>query len=147
VPSIPFYAGHNGANHGKLYFVVATVQHLVRFTQRRVAMHTGDRLHNHCLIGIERQWPAATLTTQTALARPAAFGLLRLIGLLPLRWWQAGIPGCLRRLAELGFEFRDALFGCLKSLPQRLDQRVLLGVAQLAEVGNLGHPKLESSRP
>ena len=54
---------------------------------------------------------------------------------------------CLRRVAELGFEFRDVLFGRLKPLPQRLDQRVLLGVAQLAEVGKLGHPKLESSRP
>jgi hypothetical protein len=50
-------------------------------------------------------------------------------------------------LAELGFEFRDVLFRRLKPLPQRLDQRVLLGGAQLAEVGKLGHPKLESSRP
>jgi hypothetical protein len=87
------HAGHHGANHGKLYLVVETVQHLVRFTQYRVAMHTGHRLRNHCLIGFERQRPAATLTAQTALARPAAFGLPRLIGLLPLRWWQAGIPG------------------------------------------------------
>src|SRR6202041_2846174 len=52
----------------------------------RVAMHAGHRLRNHCLIGIERQRPAATLTAQTALARPVALGLLRLIGLLPLRW-------------------------------------------------------------
>jgi hypothetical protein len=82
-----------GRTTGKLYLVVETVQHLVRFTQYRVAMHTGHRLRNHCLIGFERQRPAATLTAQTALARPAAFGLPRLIGLLPLRWWQAGIPG------------------------------------------------------
>ena len=121
VPSIPFHAGHHWANHGKLYLVVATVQHLVRFTQRRVAMHSGHRLRNHCLIGIEGQRPAATLTAQTALARHVALGLLRLIGLLSLRWWQAGIAGCLRRLAELGFEFRDVLFGRLKPLPQRLD--------------------------
>jgi hypothetical protein len=35
----------------------------------------------------------------------------------------------------------------LQPLKQRSDQRVLLGVAELAEVGKLGHPKLESSRP
>jgi hypothetical protein len=52
----------------------------------------------------------------------------------------------LRWLAELCLKFRNPSLGCLKPLEQRSDQRVLLGVAQLAEVGRMGHPKLESSR-
>jgi hypothetical protein len=41
----------------------------------------------------------------------------------------------------------DPTLGRVKSLPQRQDQRILLGVAQLAEVRQYGHAKLESSCP
>jgi hypothetical protein len=44
-------------------------------------------------------------------------------------------------------QFGDPAACRVKPLPQRQDQRILLGVAQLAEVGHYGHAKLESSRP
>jgi len=123
------------------------MQHLVRFAQRRLAVHTGHGLRNHGLIGIAAQRSTAALATQTALARAVSPGFLRLVGLLPLRWRQAGIVRGFRRFTELCLECRDPPFSRLKPFEQRSDQRVLLGVAQLAEVGKLGHPKLESRPP
>jgi hypothetical protein len=112
---------------------------------RRV--HTCHSFGDCRLIGIAGQPATAALATQAALARAVAPGFLRLVGLLSLRWRQAGIAGGLRRVAELGFKFRNPPLGRLKPLKQRSDQRVLLRVAQLAEVGKLPHPKFESGRP
>jgi hypothetical protein len=123
------------------------MQHLVCLAQHRLAVHTGHALGDHRLIGIASQRATATLATQTALPWVASPGFLRLVGLLPLRWRQAGIVGRLRRLAEPGFKLRNPPLGRLKPLKQRQDQHVLLGVAQSAKVGKLGHPKLESRRP
>jgi hypothetical protein len=62
-------------------------------------------------------------------------GLLRLVGLLPLRRRYAGIVRCHRGLAEFGFEFLNPPFRNIKALLQRSDQRILLGLAQRSEVG------------
>ena len=77
--------------------------------------------------------------TQAARARSNTLGLLRLVRFLPLRWRQAGIVRGLRgspSLASSAATRRQALH----LRPQRPDQHVLLGVAQAAEVGKLGHP-------
>jgi hypothetical protein len=84
--------------------------------------------------------PFQPLASQAAAERALPFGLLRLVGLLPLRRRHAGIVRCLRWLAEFGFEFLNSPFRHIKTLPQRSDQRILLGVAQKAEIGWRGHP-------
>jgi hypothetical protein len=142
-----FHPGHHGTNHGQVDPVITSVQHLVCFAQRRLAVHAGHDFGDHRLIGIAGQRATAALAAQTALAWAVSPGFLRLVGLLALRWRQARIVRRLRWLAEPGFKCRNPPLGRLKPLKQRQDQRVLLGVAQVAEVGKLGHPKLESSRP
>ena len=51
------------------------------------------------------------------------------------------------RRAELCFEVRNPPLGRIKSLPQRPDQRILFGVAQMTEVGERRHPafRIESA--
>jgi len=123
------------------------MQCLLGIGQRGLAMRTACRSGDHRLVGITGQRSTATLAAQTAAARATHFARRGVIGLLPLRWRQAGIVRRLRWLPELGFQLGEPLFGCGKALPEHQDQRVLLGIAQLAEVGQRGHPKLESSRP
>ena len=94
------------------------------------------------LIGITRQRAPTAHAPQAAAARALPFGLLRLVGLLPLRRRHAGIVRCLRWLAEFGLEFRNSPLRHIKALPQRSDQRILLGVAQKSKVGWRGHPAL-----
>jgi hypothetical protein len=53
--------------------------------------------------------------------------------------WLAEFCKWLRRFAEPRFKFGNPPLGRLKALPQRPDQGVLLGVAQVVEVGKLGH--------
>jgi hypothetical protein len=86
-------------------------------------------------IGVACKPPAANLPTQATLAWAVALRLRRSVGLLSLRWWQARIIWCLPRLGEPRLQLGDTTFCRLKPLPQRQDQRILLGVAQLTEVG------------
>src|SRR4029077_19139822 len=75
-----------------------------------------------------------SLAAQATAARALTFGLLWLVGLLPLRRRHAGIVRCVRWLAEFGFAVRNSPLRQIKALPQRSDQRILLGVAQKTEV-------------
>ena len=147
MPGIMLYPRDNWTNHGQIDLIVAPVQHLVGIRQRRLAVHTARRLGSHGLIGIAGQRSTAALATDAASAWSAARGLFRSVGLLPFRRRQVRIVRGFRRIAQLGFELGNPTLGRLKPMPQRKDQRILLGVAQSAEVGKLGHPKLESSRP
>src|SRR3954463_9772458 len=88
-------------------------------------------------------WTAAAVATKAALARSGAFGLLRPVRLLTLRRRQAGIVRGLAGFGKPRLEFGNASFGRLKTLPQRPDQGVLLGVAQVVEVGKLRHFSLK----
>jgi hypothetical protein len=90
---------------------------------------------------------STTLPAEAALPRAIPPRLLRLVGLLSLRRRQAGIVRRLRRLGELRLQLGDPTLCRVQPLPQRQDQRILLGVAQLAEVGQYAHAKLESSCP
>jgi hypothetical protein len=103
-------------------------------------VRTADCLGYHRLVGITRQRAPTTRAPQAAAARALPFGLLRLVGLLPLRRRHAGIVRCLRWLAEFGFEFLNPPFRHIKALPQRSDQHILLGLAQKSKVGWRGHP-------
>jgi hypothetical protein len=147
VPGVTFHAGHHRADHGQADPVITPVQPLVRFAQRHLAMRTGHDFGDRRLIGVAGQRVTATPAAQAALARAVSPGCLRLVGLRSLRRTQTGIVGGSRRFAEAGFKFRNPPLGRLKPLEQRSDQRVLLGVAQLAEVEKMRHPKLESGRP
>ena len=49
------------------------------------------------------------------------------------------LSGVFGWLAEFGFEFLYSPFRHIKPLPQRSNQRILLGVAQKTEVGWRGH--------
>jgi hypothetical protein len=108
---------------------------MVGFAQRGAAVHAGRGPGSHRFIRITGQRPTASFATKAALARPDAFGFLRLVRLLTLRWRQAGIVWGLRRLVELGFERRNPRRQALHLRPQAPDQGILLGVAQVAEVG------------
>ena len=140
VPGKALHPGHHRAHNRQIDLVVAAVQHLLGLCQCRLAVRAGQGLGNHRLIRITGKRPAAPSATETAMARALPFGLLRMVGLLPLRRRHAGIVRCLRRLAELGFEFRNPPLSHVKSLPERSDQRIFLGVAQIIEVGELRHP-------
>jgi hypothetical protein len=83
------------------------------------------------------QRAATAFAAQAALARSDALGLLRPVGLLALRWRQAGIVRSFAGFGEPRLEFGNAPLGRLKALPQRPDQGVLLSVAQVVEVGKL----------
>jgi hypothetical protein len=85
------------------------------------------------------QRAATTFAAQAALARSNALGFLQLVRLLTLRRWQAGIVRGFARLDKPRLKLSDTPLGCLKALPQRPDQRVLLAVAQVVELGKLGH--------
>jgi len=50
------------------------------------------------------------------------------------------------RRAEPRFKFGNPSLGSFKTLPQRPDQSVRVGMAQVNEVAKLGHPRLESVR-
>ena len=139
MPGVPLHTRHHRANHGDVYLVVSSVQHLVGIRQRGPAMRTGCCLCRDCLVGFADQWAAAALAAQAALARSDTLRFLRLVRLLPLRWRQAGIVRGLRRIAELCLEFRDPRHQRLDLRPKREDQRVLFSVAQIAEVRRLGH--------
>ena len=69
---------------------------------------------------------------------------------LALRGRGRRIARGLRRLAQrrdLGFQHRDPLLRRRKLGHQRQDQRVLVGMAQLAEVGRWGHPAFRIESP
>jgi hypothetical protein len=108
--------------------------------QTGLAMRAGRDLRGYPLVGVADQRTAAAFANQTAFARSGAFGLLRPVRLLACRRRQAGI---VRRPAGLGgsrFKLGNTPLGRLEALEQRPDQDVLLGVAQVVEVGKLGHP-------
>jgi len=139
VPGVAFHPRHHRTHDGQVDLVVAPVQHLVGICQRGLAVRTGWRLRGHRLVGIAGQRAATALATQAAFARSDALGFLRVVRLLTLRRRQAGIVRGLRRFVELSFEPRDPRRPALNLRPQLPDQGVFLGVAQVVEVGKLGH--------
>ena len=147
MPGIALYPRDNWTNHGQIDLIVAPVQYLVGIRQRRLAVHTARRRGSDRLIGIAGQRSPAALATDAASAWSAACRLLRSVGLLRFRRRQARIVRGFQRITQLGFKLGNPTLGLFKPMPQRKDQRILLGVVQSAEVGKLGHPKLESSRP
>jgi hypothetical protein len=80
--------------------------------------------------------------------------LFRPVGLFALGGWHTGIVRRLRWHTKLRFKLRHTrrqylhLRGQRLNLrPQRQDQGIFLVVRQATEVGELGHPKLESWPP
>jgi hypothetical protein len=141
-----FHPGHHGAHHREVDLVVTTVQHLIGICQRGLAMRAGGRFRGHRFVRMTGQRTATPFATQATCAWSDTHGLLRLVRLVTLQacpceggGWQAGIVRCLRRFVELGFERRHPSRQALHLRPQRPDQSVLLGVAQVAEVGKPGH--------
>lgn len=147
VSGILFHPGHHRTDRRKVDLVISAVQHLVGLGQGRLAMHTAQRPGDHRLIWFACQESAAALTAETTLPRAAAPGLVTPVGLLAFRRRQARIVRRLWRLPKLCLQFCDATFGRSEPLEQRLDQRVLLGMAQLAEIEIRRHLDVESSRP
>ena len=98
---IAFHSGHHGAHHRQVDLVVTTMQHLIRIAQRGLTMRTRYRLGGHRLVGIAGQRSAAPFASHAALARPDAFGFLRLVRFLPLRRRQARIVRGLRWFVAL----------------------------------------------
>jgi hypothetical protein len=139
MPGVAFHPCHHRANHRAVDLVVAPVQHLIGFCQRSPAMRAGGRLRSDRFVGKQRQRTTAAPPTQAALARPSTLGFLRLVRLLTLRRRQTGIVRGFPRLDEPRFKLNNAPLGRLKALPKRADQGILLSVAQVVEVGKLGH--------
>ncbi len=137
---VALHPRHQGTHHRQVDVVVTAVQHLMGVRQTGPAMRAGRDLRGYPLVGMADQRSAATFAAQTAFARSGAFGLLRPVRLLAFRWRQAGIVRRLVRLGEPRFKLGNAPLGRLKALEQRPDQGVLFGVAQVVEVGKLGHP-------
>jgi hypothetical protein len=108
-------------------------------------MDAGGGFRNHRLVRMADQRSATASAAQAALAWSDAFGFLRLIGLLTLRRRQAGIVRRLARFGKPRFKFGNAPFGRFKALPQRPDQGVFLGVAQVVEVGKLRHTPIATN--
>ena len=103
-------------------------------------MRAGGGFRGHRLVGMADQRTAAAFSAKAALARSDTLGLLRLVRLLTLRRGKAGIVRGFAGFCGPRFKLGNAPLGRLKALPQRPDQGVFLGVAQVVEVGELGHP-------
>ena len=158
----PAFAGAGSAFHPcdhrldlrQVDLVVAGRQRVVVLVQRGLAVCTANRTRDHGLVGVCHQRSPAAFAPQAALARTFTLGLVRAVGLLALRGWHGGVVRRLRRPTEPGLQFRHPRRQCLdlrrerlNLRPERSDQRVLLVVRQVAEVGKIGHPKLESWAP
>ena len=115
------------------------MQHLIRIAQRGLAMRTRYRLGGHRLVGIAGQRSAAPFASHAALARPDAFGFLRLVRFLPLRRRQARIVRGLRWFVAPRFKHRYPCRQALHLRPQCPDQGILLGVTQAIEVRKRRH--------
>ncbi len=137
MPGVAFHPCHYRAHHRQVDLVVEPVQHLIDLCQRSPAMRAGGRLRGDRFVGKQRQRTTPATATQAALARSGTLGFLRLVRLLTLRRRQTGIVRGFPRLGEPRFKLGNAPLGCLKALPQRADQGILLGVAQVVEVGKL----------
>jgi hypothetical protein len=144
LPGAALHPGHQGTHHRQVDLVVSAVQHLMGVRQRGVAMRAGRGFRDHGLVGMADQRAATACAAQAALARSGAPGLLQRGGLLALRWRQAGIVRGLAGFGEPRFKLGNAPLGRRKAQPQRPDQGVLLGVAQVVEVGKLGHLALRT---
>ena len=105
----------------------------------RLALCAGHWLGGDRLVRIAGQRTTAAFAANAARARSNTFGFLWLVRFLPLRRRQAGIIRGLPGLAEPGFECRNPCRQALHLRPQRPDQRVFFGVAQVVEVGKLWH--------
>ena len=79
------------------------------------------------------------MATQAALAWSDTLGFLRLVRPLTLRRRQAGIVRGFTGLREPRLKIGNPRRQVLHLCPQRPDQGVLLGVAQVVEVGKLRH--------
>jgi hypothetical protein len=69
------------------------------------------------------------------------------VRLLALRGRQAGVVGRLRRQAAPGFQLRRPRRQRLHLCPQRVDERIFLGVRERRQVREPVHPELESRTP
>lgn len=136
-PSAPHRSPRD--DHRFVDLAVTAVQHVMGVGQGRVAMRAGGGFRDHGLVLITDQRAAAAFTAKAALARSDALGFLRLVPLLAPPRRQAGIFWGFARSGEPRFKFGNASLGHIK-LPQRPDQGVFLGVAQVEELGKLGHP-------
>ena len=139
IPGIAFDSGHHGTHHRQVDLVVTTVQHVIGVCQHGLALGAGYRLGSDRLVRIAGQRATASFAAKAARARPNTLGFLWLVRFLPLRWRQAGIIRGLPRLAEPCFKRRNPCRQALHLRPERPDQRVLFRVAQVVEVGKLGH--------
>ena len=131
--------------------VVALRQVVISLAQRGTAVLAMGWSGDHRLIGVLRQRTAATFAADAALPRSLAWTFLRPVGLLPARWWQAGIVRPLRRLIQARLQLRNPLlrrskpgFGQLKTRPKRMEQRIFLGMRQQGKVRKLRHSSVES---
>ena len=139
MPGVALHSGHHRTHDREIDLVVAPVQHLVGLCQRGLAVPTDGCFRGHRFVGKEVQWPATPFATQAAFARSGTPGFLRLVRLLTLRRRQAGIVRGFRRFVKLCFEYRNPCRQVLHLHPQRLDQGVFLGVAQVVKVRKLQH--------
>jgi hypothetical protein len=139
MPSIAFYSGHQGAHHRQVDLVVTTMQHVIGVCQNGRALCAGHWFGGDRLVRIAGQGATASFAAKAARTRSNTLGFLWLVRFLPLRWRQAGIIRRLPGFAEPCFKRRNPGRQALHLRPKRLDQRVLFGVAQVVEVGKLGH--------
>jgi hypothetical protein len=132
------HPSYHRPNRRQIDRVAKIVQHLVGIGQRSLAVHTGQRLGDNCRVGIAGNRSAATLDPRHPGADCCASSS-------PLGWASvrstAANSNCPASSAssELRLQLGDATLCRLTPPPRHQDQRILLGVAQLAEVGQCGH--------
>ena len=110
--------------------------------ERRLAIRAGGQGGIDHPIRVRMQRPP---DTRAALAWWASAVQGWAVLLLALRRWLGRIVRCLRRLGQFVqpcFECRDLLMSDPELSEQRQDQRILLRVGQLGEVGARDHPVL-----
>jgi hypothetical protein len=91
MPGVALHPCHHRAHHRHVDLVVTTVQHVIGFAQRGLAMRAGGRPCGDRFVGKKGQRATAALAIQAALAWSGTLGFLRLVRLLTLRRRQAGI--------------------------------------------------------
>src|SRR3954453_18515711 len=147
VTGVALHPRHYRHDRWQFDLVEACGPRLVALVQRALKVPATYRTGAHGRVGIRHQCPTAARAAQTALARAFTLELVLPIRLLAVRGRQAGVVRRLGRLTELCLQLRHPRYQRLDLRPKRSDQRVLLVMRQETEVGELGHPKLESCPP
>jgi hypothetical protein len=141
---IALHPRHHRADRRQIDLVVAGVQDLIVRPEWGMTVGAYRGPGDDKLVRFRRERATAAVASDAALPRAAPLLPLRAVRFRPFGGRQVGVVRCLRRLPQPRLQFRDARGQRLDLSPERQDQRVLLSLTQLVQIGRRNHPIVES---